>query len=110
MFGWVAMSNCEMSGDAWIRGCVSCEWWIWINLDMWFQWDGWYQNDMVLVWGEKLYSWLGMDELKWDSTRNVNEELVKKGWHESSYAWYMCLLVGWMYMFSMCQYINPWSL
>jgi len=35
------------------------------DLGMWFQWNGWYQNGMVLVWGEILYSWIGKNEMVW---------------------------------------------
>jgi len=35
------------------------------DLGMWFQWNSRYQNRMVLVWGEILYSWIGKDDLEW---------------------------------------------
>jgi len=38
MLSWIAMLKHEMSEYAWVRGCMSCEWWAWINLGMWFQW------------------------------------------------------------------------
>ena len=41
MLSCIAMLKHDMSEYAWVRGCTSCEWWAWINLGMWFQWNGW---------------------------------------------------------------------
>jgi len=72
----------EMNEFAWVMWFMDCESWTWINLDMRYQWNGWYQNGMVLVWSTIPYHGLG--RMSWNGF-NMEYEcgFGYKGWHES---------------------------
>jgi len=88
----------ELSDFAWIRWIMICDswlltwckhdvrigwfmelkWWVWYGFYMRHEWKLVNEYGMVSVWDTLLHLWFGKGWMEWNSTWNVNEELVIK--------------------------------